>query len=214
MVVKDADDMPCAAQAVSDQVAMLLACALIQSLLLLLQGYGNQRFVFQGVHETICYGPSDKPWGENETRINQIVFIGRKLDRKALMEGFRTCVWSKLPEGWVEHHDPITGQPFYYNPNTNQKTWARPVEEAMCPNTVTATRLTSMEQPRNLLPGNKRRSGSLTGLHGLHNNTIVTGQANSSSSTLSLAGRQLAAGAVGTPPPQQAAAGGASSAAV
>lgn len=54
-----------------------------------MQGYGNQRFVFQGVHETICYGPSDKPWGETEPRINQIVFIGRKLDRKALMEGFR-----------------------------------------------------------------------------------------------------------------------------
>lgn len=53
------------------------------------QGYGNQRFVFQGVHETICYGPSDKPWGDSEPRINQIVFIGRKLDRKALMEGFR-----------------------------------------------------------------------------------------------------------------------------
>jgi Cobalamin synthesis protein cobW C-terminal domain len=53
------------------------------------QGYGNQRFVFQGVHETICYGPSDKPWGEGEARINQIVFIGRGLDRKALMEGFR-----------------------------------------------------------------------------------------------------------------------------
>jgi G3E family GTPase len=63
--------------------------SLLLLLLLLLQGYGNQRFVFQGVHETICYGPSDKPWGENETRINQIVFIGRKLDRKALMEGFR-----------------------------------------------------------------------------------------------------------------------------
>lgn len=45
--------------------------------------------MFQGVHETICYGPSDKPWGENEPRINQIVFIGRNLDRKALMEGFR-----------------------------------------------------------------------------------------------------------------------------
>jgi hypothetical protein len=54
-----------------------------------LQGYGNSRFVFQGVHETICYGPSDKPWADNEPRINQIVFIGRKLDRKALMEGFR-----------------------------------------------------------------------------------------------------------------------------
>lgn len=63
-----------------------------------LQGYGNQRFVFQGVHETICYGPSDKPWGENETRINQIVFIGRKLDRKALMEGFR-CGRGAVPLG-------------------------------------------------------------------------------------------------------------------
>lgn len=60
-----------------------------------LQGYGSQRFVFQGVHETICYGPSDKPWGENETLINQIVFIGRKLDRKALMEGFRCVVLGK-----------------------------------------------------------------------------------------------------------------------
>lgn len=61
------------------------------------QGYGNQRFVFQGVHETICYGPSDKPWGDAEPRINQIVFIGRKLDRKALMEGFR---WVVSSHGW------------------------------------------------------------------------------------------------------------------
>ena len=53
------------------------------------QGQEQTKYVFQGVHETICYGPSDKPWGENEPRINQIVFIGRKLDRKAHMEGFR-----------------------------------------------------------------------------------------------------------------------------
>jgi G3E family GTPase len=45
--------------------------------------------VFQGVHETICYGPSDKPWGEDEPRINQIVFIGRGLNRKSLMMGFK-----------------------------------------------------------------------------------------------------------------------------
>eukprot|EP00775_Hariotina_reticulata_P007041 gene7041-7255_t len=144
---------------------------------LAVHGYGNQRFVFQGVHETICYGPSDKPWGENETRINQIVFIGRKLDRKALMEGFRTCVWTQLPPGWQEYHDPITGQPYYYNPQTQQKTWARPVEQLVCPSAVTATRLTSMEQPRSCQPGSKRRSGG----------GALTGQANSSSSTLSLA---------------------------
>lgn len=49
---------------------------------LLLQGYGMKKFVFQGVHETICYGPAEKPWQESEPRVNQIVFIGRGLDRK------------------------------------------------------------------------------------------------------------------------------------
>ena len=53
------------------------------------QGYGNQKFVFQGVHETICYGPGEKAWAEDEPRINQIVFIGRGLDRKSLMMGFK-----------------------------------------------------------------------------------------------------------------------------
>ncbi|WIA08487.1 hypothetical protein OEZ85_007923 [Tetradesmus obliquus] len=155
---------------------------------LAVHGYGNQRFVFQGVHETICYGPSDKPWGENETRINQIVFIGRKLDRKALMEGFRTCVWTKLPEGWQEFQDPLTLQPYYYNPNTKEKTWARPVEPNATANTVTATRLMSMEQPRDCLPGSKRRNTSATGSgHHSHggNNNAAQQQANSSSSTLS-----------------------------
>lgn len=63
-----------------------------------LQGYGSRRFVFQGVHETICYGPAEKPWGENEPLINQLVFIGRGLNRKSLMEGFRwvPCSYS----GW------------------------------------------------------------------------------------------------------------------
>ena len=45
--------------------------------------------MFQGVHETICYGPGDKPWAEGEPRINQIVFIGRGLNRKSLMMGFK-----------------------------------------------------------------------------------------------------------------------------
>ncbi len=58
------------------------------------QGYDSRKFMFQGVHDTICYGPCEKGWASNEPRINQIVFIGRNLDRKALMEGFR-C--GKLP---------------------------------------------------------------------------------------------------------------------
>eukprot|EP00983_Pelagomonas_calceolata_P067271 1149421-Pelagomonas_calceolata.AAC.2 len=30
--------------------------------------------------------------------------------RQALVQGFRTCVWSPLPEGWVQTTDPKTGQ--------------------------------------------------------------------------------------------------------
>lgn len=76
----------------------------------------------------------------------------------------RTCVWQKLPEGWLEFHDSITQQPYYYNPNTRQKTWARPVEQSGDGVKVTATRLMSMEQPKSLQPSlNKRRSGSLAG---------------------------------------------------
>lgn len=85
-------------------------------------------------------------------------------------------MWQKLPEGWLEFHDPITQQPYYYNPTTRQKTWARPVEQELAATTVTATRLMSMEQPRSCLPSfNKRRSGSL----------VANQMANSSSSALS-----------------------------
>jgi hypothetical protein len=52
----------------------------------LLQGYGRKKFVFQGVHETICYGPSEHPWKQGEVPINQIVFIGKGLDRKVCLE--------------------------------------------------------------------------------------------------------------------------------
>jgi hypothetical protein len=58
--------------------------------------------VFQGVHETICYGPGEKPWGENEPRINQIVFIGRGLNRKSLMMGFKCAGrwgWGSISAG-------------------------------------------------------------------------------------------------------------------
>jgi hypothetical protein len=94
-------------------------------------------------------------------------------------------VWTKLPEGWQEFQDPLTLQPYYYNPNTKEKTWARPVEPNASPNTVTATRLMSMEQPRDCLPGSKRRNTSITGSgHHQHPNNN-NAQANSSSSTLS-----------------------------
>ena len=53
--------------------------------------------MFQGVHDTICYGPCETGWKAGEPKINQIVFIGRKLDRKALMEGFRWAGGAPAP---------------------------------------------------------------------------------------------------------------------
>ncbi len=50
----------------------------------------NERFVFQGVH-MLFDGQPQKKWG-NEPRHNQLVFIGRNLDRKELTEGFKKCL--------------------------------------------------------------------------------------------------------------------------
>ena len=50
----------------------------------------DQRFVFQGVH-MLFDGRADRPWGR-EPRVNDLVFIGRRLDRAALESGFRACL--------------------------------------------------------------------------------------------------------------------------
>jgi G3E family GTPase len=49
-----------------------------------------RRFVFQGVH-MIFDGRPDKEWGAT-ARKNQVVFIGRNLDRKDLNAGFEACL--------------------------------------------------------------------------------------------------------------------------
>jgi G3E family GTPase len=48
------------------------------------------RFVFQGVH-MLFDGRPDRPWGAGE-RHNSLIFIGRKLDRAELNEGFKKCL--------------------------------------------------------------------------------------------------------------------------
>ena len=53
---------------------------------------GNTKFVFQGVHEHVNFGPSSVEWAEGEPRVNRMVFIGRNLNRKELEEGFRACL--------------------------------------------------------------------------------------------------------------------------
>ena len=45
---------------------------------------GDAKFVFQGVHEQINFGPADKPWAEGEARVSKMVFIGKNLDYEFL----------------------------------------------------------------------------------------------------------------------------------
>jgi G3E family GTPase len=51
----------------------------------------ENRYVFQGVH-MILDGRPDRPWKANETRKNELVFIGRNLDEAQLKADFRACL--------------------------------------------------------------------------------------------------------------------------
>jgi G3E family GTPase len=51
----------------------------------------DHRFVFQGVH-MLFDGRPDRPWKANETRKNELVFIGRNLNETELKAGFRACL--------------------------------------------------------------------------------------------------------------------------
>ena len=48
------------------------------------------RFVFQGVH-MLFDGRPDRPWGANP-RKNDLIFIGRNLDRQTLVRDFEACL--------------------------------------------------------------------------------------------------------------------------
>jgi G3E family GTPase len=50
----------------------------------------SRRFVFQAVH-MLFDGTEDREWGST-LRASDLVFIGKKLDRAALTEGFRRCL--------------------------------------------------------------------------------------------------------------------------
>lgn len=50
-----------------------------------------RRYVFHGVHMTL-EGRPGKPWKPSEPRLNEIVFIGRNLDERALRTGFASCL--------------------------------------------------------------------------------------------------------------------------
>lgn len=83
--------------------------------ILCIKGREKTKFVFQGVHDTITYGPLPDPWRDDEARINKIVFIGKNLHRRDIAEALRDCVWTPLPDGWVEYKERRTGRPVYVN---------------------------------------------------------------------------------------------------
>mmetsp|Transcript_10972 Transcript_10972/g.26375 ORF Transcript_10972/g.26375 Transcript_10972/m.26375 type:complete len:352 (+) Transcript_10972:277-1332(+) len=56
-------------------------------------GQGNIKFVFQGVHEQINFGPAKEPWRDGDTKINKFVFIGKNLNQKELTKALRDCLY-------------------------------------------------------------------------------------------------------------------------
>jgi len=63
--------------------------------LLSFHGQGDTKFVFQGVHEQINFGPAKEPWKEGEERINKFVFIGKNLDKKVLTKSLMECLYKE-----------------------------------------------------------------------------------------------------------------------
>jgi len=52
---------------------------------------GNSKFVFQGVHEQINFGPSEKDWADDEARVSKMVFIGKNLDYEFFKSSLQEC---------------------------------------------------------------------------------------------------------------------------
>ena len=50
-----------------------------------------KRFVFQGVH-MLFDGQPGRQWEPGALRVNQLIFIGRNLDREELQAGLSSCL--------------------------------------------------------------------------------------------------------------------------
>jgi G3E family GTPase len=56
-----------------------------------LEGVAN-KCAFQGVHMLCDMAELEAEWGADEERVNQLVFIGRNLDRASLEAGVTACL--------------------------------------------------------------------------------------------------------------------------
>ncbi len=54
----------------------------------------DDRFVFQGVH-MLFDAKADRQWKPEEKRRNQLIFIGKNLNREELVNGFKKCIVKK-----------------------------------------------------------------------------------------------------------------------
>ena len=68
-------------------------------------GQNNIKFVFQGVHEQINFGPAKEPWKDDEERLNKFVFIGKNLNRQELTKGLMECLYQPEPDDDDDNND-------------------------------------------------------------------------------------------------------------
>ena len=64
------------------------------------------QFVFQGVH-LLFEGRPGRAWANDEERVNRLVFIGRKLDKEKITQGFMNCITSENGAASSEDIDPF-----------------------------------------------------------------------------------------------------------
>jgi G3E family GTPase len=66
----------------------------------------NDQFLLQGVHWDF-EGRPGRSWGEDEERVNRVVFIGRKLDPNKIAKGFGDCVYVEGTRDAATDGDPF-----------------------------------------------------------------------------------------------------------
>lgn len=68
------------------------------------KGQGDTKFVFQGVHEQINFGPAEKPWLADEERVSKMVFIGKNLDYAFFKKSLEESIAEGETNGLVTMH--------------------------------------------------------------------------------------------------------------
>ena len=67
------------------------------------KGQGDTKFVFQGVHEQVNFGPAEAEWRKDEKRISKMVFIGKNLDYNFFKAKLEEAVAEGEPKNVTMH---------------------------------------------------------------------------------------------------------------